>query len=72
MKNYLLPLSIIIAAIIIAFAIGHFASEMRIAQMCSDFEMTQRMMYETNKESEVTELINICLKHQPVLPMRIF
>ena len=45
MNNYLLPSSIIIAAIIIAFGMGHLASEIRIAQMCDDVQQTMQGEY---------------------------
>lgn len=45
MSKYLLPLSIIIAAIIIAFGMGHLASEIRISQMCDDIQQTMQGEY---------------------------
>ena len=78
MKNFLLPISIIIAAIIIALGLGHLASEIRIAQMCSDFDNTGGFIAKTMgafspEESEkLIEMMKVCLIHHPVLPKEIF
>ena len=72
MKNFLLPISIIIAAIIIAFGLGHLASEIRIAQMCSDFDNTGGFIIQTMGEEKVKEMMKVCLTHHPVLLKELF
>ena len=67
MKSVLLPISIIIAAIIITFGLVHLASEIRIAQMCSDFDNTGGFIIRTMSEEKVEEMMKACLIHHPSL-----
>ena len=77
MNNYLLPLSIIIAAIIIAFGMGHLASEIRIAQMCDDVKTTMSADVQfVNKELSYEEMqikyANLCVYKERKLLPRLF
>ena len=77
MNNYLLPFSIIIAAIIIVFGMGHLASEIRIAQMCDDVKTTMSADVQfVNKELSYEEMqikyANLCVYKERKLLPRLF
>lgn len=77
MSNYLLPLSIIIAAIIIAFGMGHLGSEIRIAQMCDDVKTTmsadvQFVNKELSYEDMQIKYANLCVYKERKLLPRLF
>lgn len=63
MNNYLLPTSIIIAAIIIGLGLGHLAKEIRIAQMCYDPKMTVNIAEVVDKEFNNSKFLKLCSKY---------
>ena len=63
MNNYLLPTSIIIAAIIIALGLIHLGYDMRVAQMCNDIKMTIQLATAVDKEFNNSKLLELCSEY---------
>ena len=77
MSNYLLPLSIIIAAIIIAFGMVHLVCEIIIAKMCDDVKTTmsadvQFVNKELSYEDMQIKYANLCVYKERKLLPRLF